>query len=146
MNHMPVSNKKPAFFLIILVLFLVASCAKKERVLIPVNKEKGMASWYGPGFHGRKTANGERFNQRAMTAAHKKLPFNTWVKVVNRDNDKSVIVRINDRGPFRPGRIIDVSKKAARELDMLGSGTAEVIIFYLKDEPIEAGDVVKEGV
>ena len=105
-----------------------------------------MASWYGPGFHGRKTANGERFNQRAMTAAHKKLPFNTWVKVVNRDNDKSVIVRINDRGPFRPGRIIDVSKKAARELDMLGSGTAEVIIFYLKDEPIEAGDVVKEGV
>jgi len=146
MNPMPVSNKKPAFFLIILVLFLVASCAKVERVLIPVNKEKGMASWYGPGFHGRKTANGERFNQGAMTAAHKKLPFHTWVKVINRDNDKSVIVRINDRGPFKPGRIIDLSKRAAKEIGMIGAGTAKVIIFYLKDEPIEAGDAVKEGV
>ncbi len=146
MNPMPVSNKKPAFLLIILVLFLVASCAKQERVLIPVNKQKGIASWYGPGFHGRKTANGERFNQGAMTAAHKKLPFHTWVKVINRDNDKSVIVRINDRGPFKPGRIIDLSKRAAKEIGMIGSGTAKVIIFYLKDEPEEAGEVTKESI
>ncbi|MBK7255497.1 MAG: septal ring lytic transglycosylase RlpA family protein [Ignavibacteria bacterium] len=71
-----------------------------------------MASWYGPGFQGRKTANGERFNTYEMTAAHKTLPFNTLIKVTNLDNGVSTVVRINDRGPFVRGRIIDLSNAA----------------------------------
>ena len=72
----------------------------------------GMASWYGPGFHGKKTASGAIYNMYAMTAAHKSLPFGSKVKVTNLNNNKSVVVKINDRGPFKPGRIIDLSKKA----------------------------------
>jgi rare lipoprotein A len=90
--------------------------------------ETGVASWYGPKFHGRKTASGEKYNQNAMTAAHKTLPFGTKVRVKNVKNDKSVIVRINDRGPFAKGRIIDVSRAAAKKLDMINSGTAKVNI------------------
>lgn len=77
-----------------------------------------VASWYGPGFHGRKTASGERFNQHAMTAAHRSLPFGTKVKVTYKG--KSVIVRINDRGPFIKGRTIDLSKAAARAIGCKG--------------------------
>ena len=90
--------------------------------------EDGIASWYGKKFHGRKTASGERYNQNKMTAAHKTLPFGTRVRVKNRDNGKSVIVTINDRGPFKKGRVIDVSRAAARKLDMVGTGTARVNI------------------
>lgn len=90
--------------------------------------ETGIASWYGPKFHGRKTASGEKYNQNAMTAAHKTLPFGTKVRVKNVKNDKSVIVRINDRGPFAKGRVIDVSRAAAKKLDMINSGTAKVNI------------------
>lgn len=93
---------------------------------------KGVASYYGPGFHGNKTANGERFNMHDMTAAHKTLPFNTKVKVINLDNGKSVIVRINDRGPFKKGRIIDLSKGAAKKVGMLQTGTANVKLEILK--------------
>lgn len=75
-----------------------------------------IASWYGPGFHGRTTANGEKYNMYALTAAHKTLPFGTKVKVTNLNNKKSVIVRINDRGPFKPGRIIDLSKAANTQI------------------------------
>nr|WP_244645664.1 septal ring lytic transglycosylase RlpA family protein [Salinarimonas ramus] len=84
------------------------------------------ASWYGPGFHGRKTANGERFDQNDLTAAHKTLPFGTQVRVTNVANGKSVVVRINDRGPFVRGREIDLSKGAAAAVGMLGSGVAQV--------------------
>lgn len=87
---------------------------------------QGTASWYGPNFHGKKTSNGETYNMNAMTAAHKTLPMNTMVKVINLKNNKSTIVRINDRGPFVAGRIIDLSKAAASAIDMLGSGTAPV--------------------
>lgn len=93
--------------------------------------ETGIASWYGPGFHGKKTSNGETFNTNAMTAAHKTLPMNTMVKVDNLENGKSVIVRINDRGPFVAGRIIDLSNKAAYEIDMTKKGTAKVKLTVL---------------
>lgn len=92
---------------------------------------KGFASWYGPGFHGRRTANGERFNQNAFTAAHRYLPFGTRVKVTNVNNGKSVVVRINDRGPFTGGRIIDLSRGAAGVIGLLGSGTAPVRVQVL---------------
>ena len=87
---------------------------------------QGWASWYGPGFHGNLSASGERFNQYAMTAAHKTLPFGTKVRVTNLDNGHSVVVRINDRGPFTPGRVIDLSAAAARVLGMIHSGVAPV--------------------
>ena len=88
--------------------------------------QKGVASWYGPNFAGNPTANGEMFDPEEMTAAHKSLPFDTRVKVVQLDTGKSVVVRINDRGPFIKGRIIDLSRKAAERLGIIGSGTAEV--------------------
>ena len=91
----------------------------------------GKASWYGPGFHGRLTANGERYNQNAMTAAHKYLRFGTRVKVTNLNNGRSVIVRINDRGPFAKGRVIDLSAAAARSLNMIHSGVAPVRVTIL---------------
>lgn len=94
----------------------------------------GTASWYGPNFHGKKTSNGETYNMNAMTAAHKTLPMNTMVKVINLRNNKTTTVRINDRGPFVAGRIIDLSKAAASSIDMLGTGTApvrlEIVGFY----------------
>lgn len=91
----------------------------------------GKASWYGPGFHGRLTANGERYNQNAMTAAHKNLRFGTRVKVTNLSNGRSVIVRINDRGPFVKGRVLDLSAAAARSLNMINSGVARVKVTIL---------------
>ena len=88
--------------------------------------ERGEASWYGGKFQGRLTANGERFDTNMLTAAHKTLPFNTIVEVKNLVNDKIVHVRINDRGPFVEGRIIDLSRAAASKLDMVGAGVAKV--------------------
>ena len=93
--------------------------------------ETGMASWYGPGFNGRKTASGERFNQKALTAAHKTLPFGTKVRVENLTNGREVVVRINDRGPFSSKRIIDLSRAAAQKLGMVASGTARVRVTAL---------------
>jgi len=88
--------------------------------------QTGNASWYGPGFNGNKTASGERFNMDEFTAAHPKLPFNTRVRVVNLENNRSVTVRINDRGPFTKNRIIDLSKAAAAQIDIIKTGTARV--------------------
>ncbi|MEC5322248.1 septal ring lytic transglycosylase RlpA family protein [Aurantimonas sp. A3-2-R12] len=86
----------------------------------------GAASYYGKRFHGRTTANGEKFNMNSMTAAHKTLPFGTKVRVTNQRNGKSVVVRINDRGPYAGGRVIDLSKAAASKIGMIQSGTARV--------------------
>ena len=86
----------------------------------------GVASYYGPGFHGRRTANGERFDMHAMTAAHRTLPFGTLVKVTNLSNGKSAIVRVNDRGPYVGKRVIDLSVAAAKQIGSTGSGTARV--------------------
>jgi rare lipoprotein A len=88
----------------------------------------GGASWYGPGFHGKRAASGEKFNQNAMTAAHKTLPFGTVVKVIDQRTGKSVTVTINDRGPFHRGRIIDLSKAAATKLGFRNAGTTKVCI------------------
>ncbi len=101
-------------------------------------KEIGIASWYGPGFHGKKTANGEIFNQNKISAAHRTLPMPSIVRVTNLDNGKVLErVRINDRGPFAGNRIIDLSKKAAEELDFLNSGIAKVKVEILENESRE---------
>jgi len=91
----------------------------------------GIASWYGPNFHSKKTSNGEIYDMYDMTAAHKTLPMNTVLKVENLDNGRVIIVRVNDRGPFVSGRIIDLSNKAAHEIDMYRKGTAKVKITVL---------------
>lgn len=88
--------------------------------------EQGLASWYGNKFHGHLTSNGEYYDMYSMTAAHKNLPLPSYVKVTNLDNERSVIVRVNDRGPFHPNRVIDLSFAAAYKLDMLDKGTARV--------------------
>lgn len=88
--------------------------------------QTGTASWYGPGFQGRKTANGERFNTHALTAAHRTLPFGTRVRVTNRNTGRSVIVRINDRGPFHGNRIIDLSHASAQAIGMGGTATVSI--------------------
>lgn len=96
--------------------------------------ETGVASWYGPGFHNRKTANGEVFDTNELTAAHPTLPMPTLARVTNLDNGHSVVVRINDRGPFAHGRLIDVSRRAAELLDFTGKGTAKVRVQVLANE------------
>jgi len=93
-----------------------------------VYKEVGEASWYGPGFQGKETANGETFNQQKMTAAHPSLPMGSKATVTNLENDKKVVVRINDRGPYAEDRVIDLSRAAAKKLDMKDDGTAQVKI------------------
>ncbi|MBN2508777.1 MAG: septal ring lytic transglycosylase RlpA family protein, partial [Spirochaetales bacterium] len=94
--------------------------------------ESGLASWYGPMFQGKPTASGEIFDTNQLTAAHKTLPFGTHVKVINIQNGKSVTVRINDRGPFIDGRIIDLSRAAAEALDMLSDGVIQVRLEILE--------------
>jgi rare lipoprotein A len=93
--------------------------------------ERGVASWYGPGFHAANTSNGERYDMYAMTAAHKTLPLPCYVQVTNLRNGRSVVVRVNDRGPFKDGRIIDLSYSAASKLDMLREGTTFVEVRAL---------------
>lgn len=90
------------------------------------------ASWYGPGFHGRKTANGEKFDQMSYTAAHKSLRFGTLLKITNPKNGKSIVVRINDRGPYIEGRDLDLSKAAAHELGLIRKGVARLKVEELK--------------
>ena len=97
----------------------------------PGYDETGIASWYGPGFHGRKTANGETYNQNDITAAHATLPLPTNVRVTNLDNGRSLVVRVNDRGPFHDGRIIDLSARSAELLGFKGAGTARVRVQVL---------------
>ena len=94
----------------------------------------GYASWYGGKFHGRKTSSGERYNKHKLTAAHNLFPFNTLVRVTNTRNNKSVVVRINDRGPFSKDRIIDLSEKAAHKLDGKTQGIIHVRLQVLKDD------------
>ncbi len=97
-----------------------------------VNKGSMKASWYGPGFHGRKTANGEVYNQNSFTAAHKSLKFGTLLKITNLKNNKSVVIRINDRGPYIHGRDLDLSKAAASELGMVRKGVAKLKVEEIK--------------
>src|SRR5579863_10021339 len=128
-----------------LVCLSVSSCAKRKRLptasaspaplpsTAPVlNAETGIASWYGYPYHGRRAANGEIYDMEKMTAAHRTLPFGTWVRVKNLANSRTVEVRITDRGPFVGGRILDVSHAAAVTLDMIGPGTARVKITVIR--------------
>jgi len=121
--------------LTVLIALSVAGCAHKQqaqRVPPPPGSvrvgysETGMASWYGHPYHGRRAADGEVYDMEKMTAAHRTLPFNTWVRVQNLENHRTVDLRIIDRGPFVDGRVIDVSRAAARSLQFLGPGTARV--------------------
>ena len=97
-------------------------------------RQRGIASYYGPGFHGRLTANGETFDMNAMTCAHLTLPFGTVLHVTNLDNGMEIVVRVNDRGPYVGGRIIDLSQGAAEDLGMIESGTAEVMLRAMGSE------------
>lgn len=131
--------------LLIVLMILLSSCGITRTGTAPertpssseVNAgaeiEAGVASWYGPNFHGKLTANGETYNMNGMTAAHRSLPFNTVVQVENMTNGKTVVVRINDRGPYAHNRIIDLSRRAAQEIDMEEVGTAEVKIYLVEE-------------
>jgi rare lipoprotein A len=118
---------KTQFLFVLFLAFAATSCHRKTT---PSGSETGMASYYAESYNGKKTANGEIYNSSALTAAHKTLPFGTKVKVTNLSNGKSVKVRINDRGPFVTGRIIDLTKKAAKKIDMVNAGVVKVKIRY----------------
>lgn len=110
------------------------SAPRNEPTIMPKPgyEETGLASWYGHPYHGRPAANGEIYDMEKLVAAHRTLPFDTWVRVYDLDNDKSVEVRIIDRGPFVDGRIIDLSHAAAKTIEMLGPGTARVRMEVIK--------------
>ena len=114
------------------------------RVYVPEEdlnyREEGMASWYGDDFHGRLTANGEVFDMASLTAAHPTLPMPCYARVTNMRNGKSLIVRVNDRGPYHGNRLIDVSNKAAELLEFKGSGVARVRVEYVARAPLEGSD------
>jgi rare lipoprotein A len=124
--------------LLVFALVLSSACSKrvaKAPVAIPVKKgytETGIASWYGHPYHGRKTASGETYDMNKLTAAHRALPFGAVVEVENRKNKRRVDLKINDRGPFVDGRIIDVSRAAAQRLDMIGPGIVPVKIKVIR--------------
>jgi rare lipoprotein A len=141
--------KKISLFLLF-IIFLSAGCATKRSYYIfhkPVKpsktyigyQETGIASWYGSNFHGRPTASGEIYNMYAMTAAHKTLPLGTYVKVTNLENGRTVVVKINDRGPFVKGRIIDLTYTAAKKLGMANKGITRVKITVVKSPFLYTG-------
>lgn len=119
---------RPGIWLCLIAFALLASCtsAPSSRSHEWRPYQSGKASWYGLKFQGRKTASGERYNMFAMTAAHKKLPFGTYVRVTNLKNGQACVVRINDRGPFVSGRIIDLSAEAAKQIGVYSAGVAPV--------------------
>jgi rare lipoprotein A len=121
----------------------LCGCAKKKHMAsnvprAPQGPETGIASWYGHPYHGRAAADGEIYDMEKMTAAHRTLPFGTWVRVTNLSNDKNVDVRIIDRGPFIDGRIIDLSHSAAQAIDLIGPGVARVRIDIISAPPTTA--------
>lgn len=140
---------KPKLALALAVVAL-AGCHRHKRVVkVPAAPsvavppvgytETGIASWYGHPYHGRPAADGEIYDMNKLTAAHRTFPFNTWVRVVNLENHRTVEVRVNDRGPFVDGRIIDLSRAAARAINMIGPGTARVRIEVLRTPEVAEG-------
>jgi rare lipoprotein A len=124
--------------LLLVILFLVPGCAGTGPTIgtgMGTERESsetvGFASFYGPEFHGRRTASGERYDEDKLSAAHRTLPFGTRVRLTNLKNGRSVVVTITDRGPFRRGRIVDVSRRAARELGFIRAGVARVRLEVL---------------
>jgi rare lipoprotein A len=126
MRLLPILNAVKTVAIILLLAGAAVALAEPDL--------EGLASWYGGKFHGRLTSSGEVFNTNEMTAAHRTLPFGTIVKVINLDNGRSAIVKINDRGPFVEGRIIDLSRAAAEEIGMVGQGVARVSLTIVSFE------------
>ena len=132
----------PAIFVFALAasLSLSTACARKTSAHVPPSvkparigeTQTGIASWYGVPYHGRRSADGEIYDMEKLTAAHRTLPFDTWVQVTNLTNNKRVDVRITDRGPFVNGRIIDLSLAAAREIDLVTAGIVRVRIKVIR--------------
>ena len=129
------------FLPLLVALLLAAGCRSQRPPLPPGGVERGVASWYGEPFHGRTTASGETYDMHRITAAHRTLPFHTWVEVLNQDNGRRLVVRVNDRGPFVRGRILDLSYAAARELGMIGPGTARIELRVLGPDPANVSAV-----
>lgn len=146
-------SRKSVLYIIFVVIFLTSCSAHRGGSLVerirsgyypykvqkhvePGYAQYGIASWYGRNFHGKRTANGEIYNMYAKTAAHKTLPFGTYVEVINLNNHRRTVVRINDRGPFVGDRIIDLSYAAAKDLEMIGSGTARVKLVVLSNRQL----------
>lgn len=131
------ARPRPACRAPLLLLLLAAGACTTTRPQIPNRglepHQRGVASWYGQDFHGRRTANGERYDMNQLTAAHPTLPFGTLVEVRNLHNGRAVVVRINDRGPFAKRRVIDLSYGAAREIGLVGPGTAPVEISVVAE-------------
>ncbi|HYL81036.1 MAG TPA: septal ring lytic transglycosylase RlpA family protein, partial [Candidatus Acidoferrum sp.] len=126
-----------------LLALLLASCARPSvRPTSLGGAETGLASWYGPDFHGRRTSSGEVFDMYQLTAAHRELPLGTWVMVTNLNNGRSVEVRVNDRGPFVADRIVDVSYGAGRLLGMIGPGVIPVRLVVTRLAPADGGEAV----
>jgi rare lipoprotein A len=130
------------FTLLALAMLFIAGCSRRpahvNTPLAPARlgtTETGVASWYGFPYHGRRAASGEVYDMQQLTAAHRTLPFQTWLEVTNLSNGKQVDVRINDRGPFVKGRIVDLSQAAARDIDMLRAGTARVRLKVIPAPP-----------
>jgi rare lipoprotein A len=126
-----------ALVLIVAATVAWSGCARGRRPRAPLTPrvgrvETGVASWYGEPYHGRRAANGEVYDMEGMTAAHRTFAFETWVRVENLANGRSAVVRITDRGPFVSSRIIDLSRAAARAIDMIGPGTAKVRLIVIK--------------
>jgi len=123
------------------LMFLVAPVMEAPLVahlsapVEPIKVWVGNASWYGPEFDGKRTANGERFNCESLTAAHPNLPFGSWVRIVNTHNGKFEVVRINDRGPYQEGREIDVSYRVARKIGLINSGVSQVRLELMQLPP-----------
>lgn len=122
--------------LLFAAMITTAACgSRRAPARVPIarvgSSEEGIASWYGEPYHGRRSANGEIFDMEQFTAAHPSLPFETWVRVRNLTNSRNTEVRITDRGPFVKGRIIDLSRAAARSIDLLGPGTAKVRVTVI---------------
>lgn len=130
--------QSPAALLVLAAAFSAGGCGRKARIPAAApGGEEGIASWYGHPYHGRRAANGEVYDMEQLTAAHRTLAFDTWVRVHNLENAKTVDVRITDRGPFIDGRIIDLSRAAARAIDMIGPGTARVRLQIIAP-PVQA--------
>ncbi len=124
-----VMKKTHLFYFAILCIFILTGCESSSNNPAQADAssfQTGIASWYGEKYHGRTTASGETFDKNALTAAHRTLDFGTWVQVTNLDNGRRVTVKINDRGPFVEGRIIDLSERAASDLGMINAGLAQV--------------------
>ncbi|MFQ6069979.1 MAG: septal ring lytic transglycosylase RlpA family protein [Candidatus Aminicenantales bacterium] len=147
MKHFSLKKRYYTLFLSLFSVAILSSCATLTR-FEATNVQTGLASWYGPKFHGKMTSSGEKYNMYQLTAAHQTLPFGAYVKITNRLNGKSVRVRINDRGPFIKGRIIDLSYAAAKVIDMIGPGVVPVrveILSHIKPSDLKPSYCVQAG-